>query len=145
MVGKQAFDKGAIQVRVAASNTRNTPAGKPLLSNKAFTLTTVPAAPAWVTVDNATNEFDWALVDSFNELSLYEYSLDNGANWVKATEKPQRIQDLDIPVGHLKVRIAKDDSLGHPTGLSAMSDKPMTVTPAQPVKPVLDFANDSTN
>ncbi|CAH6974277.1 conserved hypothetical protein [Vibrio chagasii] len=145
VVGKQAFDKGAIQVRVAASSARNTPAGKPLLSNKAFTLTTVPAAPAWVTVDNAGNEFDWALVDSFNELSLYEYSLDNGANWVKATEKPQRIQDLDIPVGHLKVRIAKDDSLGHPTGLSAMSDKPMTVTPAQPVKPVLDFANDSTN
>ncbi|MCW1891490.1 hypothetical protein OK016_29200 [Vibrio chagasii] len=24
----------------------------------AFTLTTVPAAPAWVTVDNAGNEFD---------------------------------------------------------------------------------------
>lgn len=145
VVGKLAFEKGAVQVRVAASNVRNTPAGKPMLSDKAFTLTTVPAAPAWITVNNAINQFDWALVDSFNELDLYEYSLDNGSSWTKATEKPQNIQDLDIPLGHLKVRVAKNDSLGDPTGLSAMSEKPMTVTPAQPAKPVLEFANDSTN
>ncbi|NOI89329.1 DUF1566 domain-containing protein [Vibrio splendidus] len=145
VVGKLAFDKGAVQVRVAASNVRNTPAGKPMLSDKAFTLTTVPAAPAWITVNNANNQFDWAFVDSFNELGLYEYSLDNGSSWIKATEKPQDIQDLDIPVGHLKVRVAKDDSLGHPTGLSSASEQSMTVTPVQPAQPVLDFANDSTN
>ncbi|MEZ9480139.1 DUF1566 domain-containing protein [Vibrio splendidus] len=145
VVGKLAFDKGAVQVRVAASNVRNTPAGKPMLSDKAFTLTTVPAAPAWITVNNAINQFDWAFVDSFNELGLYEYSLDNGSSWIKATEKPQDIQDLDIPVGHLKVRVAKDDSLGHPTGLSSASEQSMTVTPVQPAQPVLDFANDSTN
>lgn len=145
VVGKLAFDKGAVQVRVAASNVRNTPAGKPMLSDKAFTLTTVPAAPAWITVNNAINQFDWAFVDSFNELGLYEYSLDNGSSWTKATEKPQDIQDLDIPVGHLKVRVAEDDSLGHPTGLSSASEQSMTVTPVQPAQPVLDFANDSTN
>lgn len=145
VVGKLAFDKGAVQVRVAASNVRNTPAGKPMLSDKAFTLTTVPAAPAWITVNNAINQFDWAFVDSFNELGLYEYSLDNGSSWIKATEKPQNIQDLDIPVGHLKVRVAEDDSLGHPTGLSSASEQSMTVTPVQPTQPVLDFANDSTN
>ncbi|MEZ9554436.1 DUF1566 domain-containing protein [Vibrio splendidus] len=145
VVGKLAFDKGAVQVRVAASNVRNTPAGKPMLSDKAFTLTTVPAAPAWISVNNAINQFDWAFVDSFNELGLYEYSLDNGSNWTKATEKPQDIPDLDIPVGHLKVRVAKDDSLGHPTGLSSASEQSMTVTPIQPAQPVLDFANDSTN
>ncbi|TKF98213.1 DUF1566 domain-containing protein [Vibrio lentus] len=145
VVGKLAFDKGAVQVRVAASNVRNTPAGKPMLSDKAFTLTTVPAAPAWITVNNAINQFDWAFVDSFNELGLYEYSLDNGSSWIKATEKPQNIQDLDIPVGHLKVRVAEDDSLGHPTGLSSASEQSMTVTPVQPAQPVLDFANDSTN
>lgn len=145
VVGKLAFDKGAVQVRVAASNVRNTPAGKPMLSDKAFTLTTVPAAPAWISVNNAINQFDWAFVDSFNELGLYEYSLDNGSNWTKATEKPQDIPDLDIPVGHLKVRVAKDDSLGHPTGLSSASEQSMTVTPVQPAQPVLDFANDSTN
>ncbi|MFS1922790.1 DUF1566 domain-containing protein [Vibrio lentus] len=145
VVGKLAFDKGTVQVRVAASNVRNTPAGKPMLSDKAFTLTTVPAAPAWITVNNAINQFDWAFVDSFNELGLYEYSLDNGSSWIKATEKPQNIQDLDIPVGHLKVRVAEDDSLGHPTGLSSASEQSMTVTPVQPAQPVLDFANDSTN
>ncbi|MEZ8290087.1 DUF1566 domain-containing protein [Vibrio sp. 10N.237.312.B06] len=145
VVGKLAFDKGAVQVRVAASNVRNTPAGKSMLSDKAFTLTTVPAAPAWISVNNAINQFDWAFVDSFNELGLYEYSLDNGSSWTKATEKPQDIPDLDIPVGHLKVRVAKDDSLGHPTGLSSASEQSMTVTPIQPVKPVLEFANDSTN
>ncbi|MEZ9744975.1 DUF1566 domain-containing protein [Vibrio splendidus] len=145
VVGKLAFDKGAVQVRVAASNVRNTPAGKSMLSDKAFTLTTVPAAPAWITVNNAINQFDWAFVDSFNELGLYEYSLDNGSSWTQATEKPQDIPDLDIPVGHLKVRVAKDDSLGHPTGLSSASEQSMTVTPIQPVKPVLEFANDSTN
>ncbi|MFA0408651.1 DUF1566 domain-containing protein [Vibrio splendidus] len=145
VVGKLAFDKGAVQVRVAASNVRNTPAGKPMLSDKAFTLTTVPAAPAWISVNNAINQFDWAFVDSFNELGLYEYSLDNGSSWTQVTEKPQDIPDLDIPVGHLKVRVAKDDSLGHPTGLSSASEQSMTVTPVQPAQPVLDFANDSTN
>ncbi|MEZ9338330.1 DUF1566 domain-containing protein [Vibrio splendidus] len=145
VVGKLAFDKGAVQVRVAASNVRNTPAGKPMLSDKGFTLTTVPAAPAWVTVNNAINQFDWAFVDSFNELGLYEYSLDNGSSWTKATEKPQNIRDLDIPLGHLKIRVAKDDSLGHPTGLSAASEKPLTVTPIQPAQPTLEFADDSTN
>ncbi|MFA0095336.1 DUF1566 domain-containing protein [Vibrio splendidus] len=145
VVGKLAFDKGAVQVRVAASNVRNTPAGKPMLSDKAFTLTTVPAAPAWISVNNAINQFDWAFVDSFNELGLYEYSLDNGSSWTQVTEKPQDIPDLDIPVGHLKVRVAKDDSLGHPTGLSSASEQSMTVTPIQPAQPVLDFANDSTN
>ncbi|MEZ8035053.1 DUF1566 domain-containing protein [Vibrio crassostreae] len=145
VIGKLAFDKGAVQVRVAASNVRNTPAGKPMLSDKAFTLTTVPAAPAWISVNNAINQFDWAFVDSFNELGLYEYSLDNGSSWTQATEKPQDIPDLDIPVGHLKVRVAKDDSLGHPTGLSSASEQSMTVTPVQPAQPVLDFANDSTN
>ncbi|MEZ8843308.1 DUF1566 domain-containing protein [Vibrio splendidus] len=145
VVGKLAFDKGAVQVRVAASNVRNTPAGKPMLSDKAFTLTTVPAAPAWISVNDAINQFDWAFVDSFNELGLYEYSLDNGSIWTQATEKPQDIPDLDIPVGHLKVRVAKDDSLGHPTGLSSASEQSMTVTPVQPAQPVLDFANDSTN
>ncbi len=145
VVGKLAFDKGAVQVRVAASDVRNTPAGKPLLSDKAFTLTTVPAAPASITVNNAINQFDWAFVDSFNELGLYEYSLDDGLNWIQATEKPQNIRDLDIPRGHLKVRVAKDDSLGHPTGLSAASETPMTVTPVQPTQPVLEFADDSTN
>lgn len=145
VVGKLAFDTGAVQVRVAASNIRNTPAGKPMLSDKAFTLTTVPAAPAWITVNNAINQFDWAFVDSLNELGLYEYSLDNGSSWIKTTEKPQNIQDLDIPVGHLKVRVAKDDLLGHPTGLSSASEQSMTVTPIQPAQPVLDFANDSTN
>ncbi|MEZ8296177.1 DUF1566 domain-containing protein [Vibrio splendidus] len=145
VVGKLAFDKGAVQVRVAASNVRNTPAGKPMLSDKAFTLTIVPAAPAWISVNNAINQFDWAFVDSFNELGLYEYSLDNGSSWTQVTEKPQDIPDLDIPVGHLKVRVAKDDSLGHPTGLSSASEQSMTVTPIQPAQPVLDFANDSTN
>ncbi|MBY7729252.1 DUF1566 domain-containing protein [Vibrio splendidus] len=145
VVGKQAFEKGVVQVRVAASSARNTPAGKPILSDKAFTLTTVPAAPAWVTVNNALNQFDWAFIDSFNELDLYEYSLDNGSNWTKATEKPQSIRDLDIPLGHLKVRVAKDDSLGHPTGLSAASETSMTITPVQPTQPVLEFADDSTN
>ncbi len=145
VVGKQAFEKGVVQVRVAASSARNTPAGKPILSDKAFTLTTVPAAPAWVTVNNALNQFDWAFIDSFNELDLYEYSLDNGSSWTKATEKPQNIRDLDIPLGHLKVRVAKDDSLGHPTGLSAASETSMTVTPVQPTQPVLEFADDSTN
>ncbi len=145
VIGKLAFDKGAVQVRVAASNVRNTPAGKSMLSDKAFTLTTVPAAPAWITVNNAINQFDWAFVDSFNELGLYEYSLDNGSSWTQATEKPQDIPDLDIPVGHLKVRVATDDSLGHPTGLSSASEQSMTVTPVQPAQPVLDFANDSTN
>ena len=145
VVGNKAFDKGMIQVRVAASSHRNTPASTPVLSDKAYTLSAVPSAPAWLTVNDASNEFDWAFIDSFIQLEQYEYSLDNGLNWIQIIEKPQKIQDIDIPAGHLKIRLAKDNSQGRPASLSATSTSPMTKTPVQPEKPILLFANDRTN
>ena len=144
-VGSQALKEGAVQVRVAASKTRNTPAGNIAVSNEAYTLKTEPAAPYKVYVDDAKNRFDWDFVDSFNAPSLYEYSLDNGTNWIRATEKPQNIADLDIPIGHLQVRVAENSTLGHLAGSIRAATAPMTVTPPKPEQPTLDFANDNSN
>lgn len=144
-VGSQALKEGAVQVRVAASKTRNTPAGNIAVSNEAYTLKTEPAAPYKVYVDDAKNQFDWDFVDSFNAPSLYEYSLDNGTNWTRATEKPQNIADLDIPSGHLQVRVAENSTLGHLAGSIRAATDPMTVTPPKPEQPTLDFANDNSN
>lgn len=144
-VGKEALEKGAVQIRVAASKERNLPAGPALVSEKAYTLTPVPASPSSVTIDNATNQFDWALVESFQNPDLYEYSLDNGQSWQPVTEKPQQIDDIDIPKGHLKIRIAENEVLGHLAGLIAASDQPMTVTPGKPEAPTSLSADDTTN
>ncbi|MFA0035295.1 DUF1566 domain-containing protein [Vibrio chagasii] len=144
-VGSQALKEGAVQVRVAASKTRNTPAGNIAVSNEAYTLKTEPAAPYKIYVDDAKNRFDWDFVDSFNAPSLYEYSLDNGTNWIRATEKPQNIADLDIPSGHLQVRVAENSTLGHLAGSIRAATAPMTVTPPKPEQPTLDFANDNSN
>ncbi len=144
-VGSQALKEGAVQVRVAASKTRNTPAGNIAVSNEAYTLKTEPAAPYKVYVDDAKSRFDWDFVDSFNTPSLYEYSLDNGTSWTRATEKPQNIADLDIPSGHLQVRVAENSTLGHLAGSIRAATDPMTVTPPKPEQPTLDFANDNSN
>lgn len=144
-VGSQAHKEGSVQVRVAASKTRNTPAGNIAVSNIAYTLKTEPAAPYKVYVDDAKNRFDWDFVDSFNDPNLYEYSLDNGTSWTWATEKPQNIADLDIPSGHLQVRIAENSALGHLAGSIRSAKDKMTVTPPKPEQPTLDFADDNGN
>ncbi|WP_345775809.1 DUF1566 domain-containing protein [Vibrio sp. 99-8-1] len=144
-VGSQAIPVGSVQVRIAASLQNDTPAGAALKSTEAFSLTSVPAAPSQVNVNNALNTFDWNIVGSFSDATDYQYSLDNGQTWLAATHNPQTIADIDIAAGSLLVRVAEEASTGRPHGLVARSTDEMTVTPATPDAPVLDFVNDTTN
>ncbi|MGF1753192.1 DUF1566 domain-containing protein [Vibrio makurazakiensis] len=144
-VGRQALPIGTVQVRIAASQVNKTSAGTVLKSEQAFTLTSVPAAPGQINVNNALNTFGWTLVDTYSDVGEYEYSLDNGQTWTNTTSNPQAIADINIATGSLLVRVSEDASTGRPHGLVARSTQEMTVTPAKPQAPTLDFVNDATN
>nr|WP_275664499.1 DUF1566 domain-containing protein [Vibrio tubiashii] len=144
-VGTTAIDKGAVQVRVAAKPAKFIAAGKPLKSAKAFTETRVPPAPSNLVVNDADNTFDWQHSAGFLRVSDYEYTLDGGRTWLLVNTKPQKLADVAIAAGDLKLRVREDLSSARPTGLSTKSTQPMTVTPASPRAPLLVRANDDSD
>ncbi|WP_425667609.1 DUF1566 domain-containing protein [Vibrio tubiashii] len=144
-VGTTAIDKGAVQVRVAAKPAKFITAGKPLKSAKAFTETRVPPAPSNLVVNDAENTFDWQHSAGFSQVSDYEYTLDGGGTWLLVNTKPQKLADVAIAAGDLKLRVREDFSSARPTGLSTKSTQPMTVTPASPSAPSLVRANDDSD
>ncbi len=144
-VGATAIDKGAVQVRVAAKPAKFIAAGKPLKSVKAFIETRVPPAPSNLVVNDAENIFDWQHSAGFSQVSDYEYTLDGGRTWQLVNTKPQKLADVAIAAGDLKLRVRKDLNSARPTGLSTKSTQPMTVTPASPSAPLLVRANDDSD
>lgn len=96
-------------------------------------------------MNNALNTFNWAIVDTYPDVQDYEYSLDNGQNWLPATAKPQTVADIDIPAGFLLVRVSENTSIGRPQGLSTQSSEAMTKTPTKPAAPILQQVDDATN
>ncbi|SGZ10376.1 Putative uncharacterized protein, partial [Moritella viscosa] len=106
-VGKKAYAIGDVQVRTKGNANKKLKAGKPSLSTQAFTLTLKPAAPNSISVDDANNTFDWDFVATIEELTRYEYSLDSGATWQTIEHKPQGINDIDLAVGALQVRLGE--------------------------------------
>ncbi|MDC5812160.1 DUF1566 domain-containing protein [Vibrio europaeus] len=144
-VGKDSKNKGVVQVRVAAKPAKFIAAGKPLKSAKAFTETRVPPAPSNLVVNDAENIFDWQHSAGFEEVGDYEYTVDGGRTWQLVNGKPQKLADVAIAAGELKLRVREDLSSARPTGLSTKSTQPMTVTPASPSAPLLVRANDDSD
>ncbi|SGZ08317.1 hypothetical protein, partial [Moritella viscosa] len=94
-------------MRTKANINKKLKAGKPTISTQVFTLTLSPAAPNSVSIDDANNTFDWDFVATIEELTRYEYSLDSGATWQTIERKPQGINDIDLAVGALQVRLGE--------------------------------------
>ncbi|GAB3519275.1 phage tail protein [Photobacterium alginatilyticum] len=146
-LGLNAYAAGDIQVRVSANLAKNMKAGKVVKNTQPLTESQLPAAPASVTVNDATDQFNWDLVVGYDEVSSYEYSIDGGKTWQAATQKPITVGDVAIAAGDLKVRVAADDSGAEPkpAGREVASTTPFTTTPAQPVKPTITSVSDETD
>ncbi|MEZ8099191.1 DUF1566 domain-containing protein [Vibrio bivalvicida] len=136
-VGESEKAVGAVQIRVAAKPVKFIAAGKALESSKAFTETQVPAAPTLLVVNDANNIFDWQHSAGFARLSDYEFTVDGGRTWHIVNAKPQKVADIAIAAGELKLRVREDLNAARPAGLTAKSAKPMTVTPTAPSAPAL--------
>lgn len=141
-VGESKKAVGEVQVRVAAKTAKLIAAGKALKSSKAFTETQVPAAPTRLVVNDANNTFDWQHSAGFLHLSDYEFTINGGRTWQIVNAKPQKVADIAIAAGDLKLRVREDLNSARPAGLTAKSAKPMTVTPTAPSAPALLRADD---
>ncbi|MGF1728174.1 hypothetical protein [Photobacterium kasasachensis] len=146
-LGINDYAAGDIQVRVTANLAKNMKAGKVVKNTQPLTESQLPAAPASITVNDATNQFNWDLVVGYDNASSYEYSIDGGKTWQAATQKPITVGDVAIAAGDLKVRVAADDSGSEPkpAGREVASTTPFTTTPAQPVKPTITSVSDETD
>ncbi|SGZ10733.1 Putative uncharacterized protein [Moritella viscosa] len=142
-VGKKAYAIGDVQVRTKGNANKKLKAGKPSLSTQAFTLTLKPAAPNSISVDDANNTFDWDFVATIEELTRYEYSLDSGATWQTIEHKPQGINDIDLAVGALQVRLGEFENAS--AGLVARSTQAFSVTPDSPNAPRINSVDDNSD
>lgn len=144
-VGENAYAKGSVQVRVKAQPENDIASGKALKSDKAYTETEIPAAPASLTVNDAANSFDWQYSPGFTQSSAYEYTIDGGTHWLNVSSKPQPVADIAIAAGQLKLRVKANAESAQPAGLTVKSTVPMTVTPATPVAPTLNRIDDDSD
>ncbi|MGF1717208.1 hypothetical protein L4D08_20310 [Photobacterium chitinilyticum] len=146
-VGLQAYAAGDIQARVIANSAKQMKAGKVVKNTQSLAESLIPAAPAAITVNDATNQFDWDLVAGYDGTNNYEYSIDGGKNWQVTSQKPLAVGDVAIAAGSLKVRVVADE-LGtepHPAGREAVSTAAFTITPVQPVSPAITSVSDETD
>ncbi|MPY21078.1 hypothetical protein [Shewanella sp. YLB-07] len=141
-VGLDAYGVGAIQVRIRADKNRGRQAGQPVLSDKVFTRVLMPSAPASLTINDASNVFDWQFVPEHTDYASYEYSLDTGVNWQPITAKPQPVEDFAITAGALQLRLTERSEINIPAGHIISSTTPFTVTPARPLAPIILAVND---
>ena len=138
---------GTIKVRVTANNGgTGIPAGAELSSTKEYTLTPgAPAAPTNLVQNDALNTFAWTNVYGYNNVSNYEYTLDNGITWIPAASNPQNIPDGDYPIGAVKVRVKADSTNGRPAGAALSSKLAYTLTPGAPAAPSEPLQDDESN
>jgi len=145
-VPDEAYDPGAVQVRVKADASNARPAGAVLASAAVFTVTPpAPEAPTAPVVHDGLNTFGWMNVAGFDNPSDYEYSLNGGAVWTEAVSNPQPVPDQAYAVGQVQVRVKRDESNGRPAGAALASTAAYTVTPPAPVAPSDPVENDGLN
>lgn len=64
-----------------------------------------PAAPTNFVGDDTDNTAAWTENPQYPNVEEYEISIDNGSTWDDATENPYQVGNIDIPIGHLHIRI----------------------------------------
>jgi hypothetical protein len=141
-----AYGVGVVRVRVAAGADDARPAGRVLLSTKAYTVTpNKPLAPTAAVQDDAANTFGWTNVATFSDVSDYQYSKNSGVSWEDVTTNPIDVGDLDLASGVLQVRVVADTETGRPAGAILASVNAYTVTPVSPVAPTAAVQDDLAN
>jgi hypothetical protein len=69
------------------------------------TALTQPASPTSPTQDDDADTFGWTNTTGFPNVTDYQFSLDNGISWKTATSNPIYVENLDIDLGFVQVRI----------------------------------------
>ncbi|MEG2084876.1 MAG: hypothetical protein RRY78_04885 [Clostridia bacterium] len=61
--------------------------------------------PSDISIDEATNSFNFVLNQKYPTPASYEYCTDNGQKWQAVTQLPMVLGDVAIPSGYLQVRV----------------------------------------
>ena len=64
-----------------------------------------PQAPLITIMNDDQNYFDWNYIQGFDLVSDYEYTTDGGSQWINCMAKPQTLENIDIPIGDLQIRV----------------------------------------
>ncbi|AGH80118.1 BNR repeat-containing protein [Psychromonas sp. CNPT3] len=99
--------------------------------------------PSIISEDDASNTLDWAWVGYFKQVDQYEYSLDSGNTWKKATTKPLLVGNVALAPGVVQLRL-RTLHLHTNAGKIALSTQHFTYS-ARPAAPSSLTVNDANN
>ncbi len=60
--------------------------------------------------DDEANTFTWDWAVGYDEVGVYEYSLDAGENWIACSSRPIAVGDAEYAPGDIRVRVISDSS-----------------------------------
>jgi hypothetical protein len=104
----------------------------------------VPDAPTNGIVDNIADTFDWTFTQNYDQLDLYEYSVNVGSTWISVTEKPQFVGNINALAGMVAVRIRSITGVNkHSEAL--YSNLPFTAVLVNPLAPTNGIVDDELN
>ena len=87
-----------------------------------------PAAPTMPLVNDNENTFGFILSDNYTDISDYEVSLDNGANWSVVEKVPVNVGNLELEIGEVQVRISASNDKARFKSESLLSDERFGLT-----------------
>ena len=76
-------------------------------------------SPTLPVVDDDTGTFGWTVIPEYDAFGLYEYTIDNGANWSDCTANPQTGITGAVDAGHVQVRLKATDNYNSGTVLKS--------------------------
>ena len=91
-----------------------------------------PIAPTNAVVDDTKNTFGWTIVTGYSQVSDYQYSNDNGANWQDANANPQLLTNQYYPAGTVQVRVKADSTIARNAGEILASNSAYLLVPNAP-------------
>ncbi|BAJ01067.1 hypothetical protein [Shewanella violacea] len=132
LVEDLAIAAGAVQLRLIAGASLNSPAGHIISSMSPFTVTPArPTAPTVLTVNDDHDSFSWQPLAAFPLVADYEIYLD--ASWRQASSNPEFVGNREYPANTIKIRVPANASNGMPAGISAVITQGFTQELGKPV------------
>ncbi len=96
--------------------------------DNALDLIKVQKAPTNFVVNDKEHTFSWDAVPLFEDISLYEYSCNNGETFQPCVSNPQKVSDYLMPAGTVMVRLRATATLA--SGAVLRSHEDFTDTPS---------------
>lgn len=106
-------------------------------------LLVTPAAPTNLVIDDNANTLDFTYVSGITDIVRYEFSLNGGLTWEKATVKPLQIGDISKDAGEIGIRVTAGPL--NAAGQIAFNQTPFVSSLPVPAAPTVGLVDDNNN